>query len=211
MVITYHTGECIKTTAGDTTLVFGPVSKQSKNLKPTNFGADIACISRRHPDMSGVEQVSRGGKEPFVVDGPGEYEAGSVSLVGFQTMSGYEKGEYINTVYHVLFDGISLLYAGALSDGNLPGQLLEDVDEIDVLFVPIGGGGVLDPAQAQKLAVLLEAKIVVPIHWDGVGAKGALETFLKEAGAEDVKTIEKLTIKPKDVSGKSGEVVALKA
>ncbi|MHB1086252.1 MAG: hypothetical protein ACYCZ0_00710, partial [Minisyncoccota bacterium] len=38
MILTFHEGACIKASAGDTTIVFSPVSKASKNFKPVNFG-----------------------------------------------------------------------------------------------------------------------------------------------------------------------------
>ena len=47
-------------------------------------------------------------------------------------------------------------------------------------------------AEAQKLAVKLEAKIVIPILYDAKIRK----QFLVEAGEEDTKPVEKLTIKP---------------
>src|SRR3972149_2295437 len=74
LILTYHDGACVRASAGDTTLVFGPVSKDSKHFKPTNFGADVAFVSFNHPDMNGVEEAGRGDKQPFVVLGPGEYE-----------------------------------------------------------------------------------------------------------------------------------------
>ena len=197
--------------AGDTTLVFSPISKNSKQLKPTNFGADIVFVSTNHPDMNGIEQVARGDKEPFVVGGPGEYEIGSVFASGFLTHSQYGGKELTNTVYTVVFDGITAVYLGALSDTKLPNEVIEDVDTIDVLFVPIGGDGVLSASEAQHLAVYLEAKIVIPIHYGAIGEKDALKRFLKEAGAEGAAALEKLTIKPKDVADKSGEVVVLSA
>ena len=72
MILTFHEGACIRASAGDTTLVFGPVSKSSKNFKPTNFGADVAFLSLNHPDMNGSEEAGRGEKQPFVISGPGE-------------------------------------------------------------------------------------------------------------------------------------------
>jgi L-ascorbate metabolism protein UlaG (beta-lactamase superfamily) len=76
-----------------------------------------------------------------------------------------------------------------------------------VLIVPVGGEGVLDPAAAQKLAVKLEARIVIPILFDDK----SLKQFLKEAGAEGTKSVDKLTIKKKDVADKENEVVVLSA
>jgi len=194
----------MKVTAGDTTLVFGPVSKKSQDLKPTNFGADVAFISLNHPDMNGSEEAGRGDKQPFVISGPGEYELMGLTAAGFPTKSSYGGEERINTAYSVIFDGLSLFYMGALSETALPNELLE-LDSPDILVIPVGGEGVLTPSDAQKLAVKLEAQIVIPILADDK----ALKTFLKESGAEGTRAEEKFTVKPKDVVGKENEVVVL--
>lgn len=204
MILTYHTGACIRASAGDTTLVFGPVSKDSKNFKPTNFGADIAFIPLNNPDMNGSEEAGRGDKQPFVISGPGEYEVKDMTAAGFPAGSKYGGTPLTNTVYSVLLDGLSVLYLGALGDLDLPAEVLE-MDSPDVLIIPVGGNGALSPAEAQKLAVKLEAKIVIPILYD----EKSLKQFLKEAGEEGTKAVEKLTIKPKDVAGKESEVVVL--
>jgi len=204
MILTYHGAFCVKASAGDTTVVFGPVSKQSRDFKPTNFGADIAFISTNHPDMNGADEASRGDRKAFVISGPGEYEIKEISAFGFPAKSLYG-GEHINTIYSIKFDGLNVMYLGALGDGTLPKEVLE-MDEPDVLIVPVGADGTLTAAEAQKMAVNLEAKIVIPIGYDDK----SLKQFLKEAGAEGVKPEEKLTIKPKDVAGKENEVVVLK-
>lgn len=206
MIITFHEGGCIRASAGDTTLVFGPVSKKSKNFKPTNFGTDVAFISLNNADMNGVEEAARGDKQPFVISGPGEYEVQGITCAGFPSQSLYGKDDKINTVYAVEFDGLSVLYLGALSNAELPKEVLE-MDAPDILITPISGEGTLSPSEAQKLAVKLEAKIVIPIFT----SDKALKTFLKEAGAEDVRPTDKLTLKPKDVVGKENEVVVLSA
>ncbi|MDO8562000.1 MAG: MBL fold metallo-hydrolase [bacterium] len=204
MIITFHEGSCVRVSAGDTTLVLGPVSKQSKNFKPTNFGADVAFVSLNHADMNGVEESGRGDKQPFAVMGPGEYEVKDVTVSGFGTKSSYGGGEKINTIYALEFDGLSVLYLGALGETNLPGDVLE-MDSPDILIIPVGGNGVLSPAEAQKLSVKLEAKIIIPILYD----EKTLKQFLKEAGEEKAKPVEKLTLKPRDVVGKENEVVVL--
>src|SRR3989344_683040 len=203
MILTFHEGACIRAQAGDTTLVFGPVSKQSKNFKPTNFGADVAFISFNHPDMNGSEEAGRGEKQPLIISGPGEYEVKDVTAAAFPSGSKYGGAALTNTVYSVHFDGLSLMYLGALGDLDLPADVLE-MDSPDILIIPVGGSGALSPAEAQKLAVKLEAKIVIPVLFDDK----SLKQFLKEVG-EDVKPVEKLTVKPRDVVGKESEVVVL--
>lgn len=205
MILTYHDGFCVRASAGDTTIVFGPVSKASKNFKPTNFGADVAFVSLNDPDMNGIAEAGRGDKQPFFVIGAGEYEIKDISAFGFESSSEYGGSKKINTLYSVLFDGLTVLYAGAVGTTELPKDISE-MDSPDILIVPVGGNGALSPAEAQKLAVNLEAKIVIPIGYD----EKSLKQFLKEAGAEDVKPEEKLTIKKKDIAGKENEVVVLK-
>jgi len=204
MILTFHEGACIRAAAGETTLVFGPISKQSKNFKPTNFGADVAFIPLNHPDTNGAEEAGRGEKQPFVISGPGEYEVKEITVAGFSAGSKYGGEPRINTIYSVSFDGMSLLYLGALGDLDLPGDVLE-MDSPDVLIVPIGGAGSLSASEAQKLAVKLEAKIIIPVLYD----EKSLKQFLKEAGEEGTKPVDKLTIKPRDLAGKENEVVVL--
>ncbi len=207
MVISYGRAEAIKVVFGDTTLAFNPISKKSK-LKATSFGADIALISINHPDMNGSEQVSRGDKQAFVVDGPGEYEVGGVTIKGIQSKSSYD-GDKLNTVYMVTLEGMRLCFLGAMGSNELSTELKEALENIDILFVPIGGDGVFSPSDAHQMAVKLEAHIVIPIHYGEIGKKDALKTFLKEEGHEGIKTIDKLSVKRKDVESKEGEVIVL--
>lgn len=204
MVITYHGRECFKVSFGDTTLAFNPISKKSK-LTGAKFGADVAFVSINHPDFNGVEQVTYGDREPFVVKGPGEYEIGDVTARGFGVPTTYEKKPMVNTVYQVRLEGINIVFLGAQSEA-LDAKILEAIDDVDILFVPIGGGDVLDVPAASALGVKLEARLVIPMHYDDK----ALKAFLKEEGAEGTKPTDKLTIKKKDVSVMSGEIVVLK-
>jgi L-ascorbate metabolism protein UlaG (beta-lactamase superfamily) len=208
MIISYHGGEFIKIVFGDTTLAFNAPSKDSK-LKSSRFGADIAFTSLNHVDMNGGEELSRGEKNPFVVMGPGEYEVGGVFSIGIPTRSTYGGSEKINTLYSVQFEGMNIIYAGALCDPDFNKDALDDIESVDILFLPIGGEGVFNPSEAMKFANSLEAKIIIPIHYAGIGEKDALKTFLKEASSEGTKAIDKYTIKKKDISESNGVVVVL--
>lgn len=211
MVITHHGGQCFKVTFGDLTLVFDPVSK-SGTLPGVRFGADVALVSRNHPDMNGVAEVAYGEKIPFAITGPGEYERAGVTVQGFLTKSEYglKKGEgaATNTMYAVDLEDMNLVFLGALSDPKLPPEAREAIDDIDILFVPVGGDGVLSPKAAHDLAVSLEPRIIIPMHWSGMGEGKALEAFLKEEGGTAEKT-EKLTIKKKDAAGKDGAIIVI--
>jgi L-ascorbate metabolism protein UlaG (beta-lactamase superfamily) len=169
--------------------------------------------------MNGVEEVSFGGKEPFAITGPGEYEHSGITVQGFLTKSEYglakNQDEAMNTVYAVSLEGMTLVHLGALNDPMLSQEAREAIDEIDVLFLPVGGDGVLDAAKAAKLAVTLEPRIIIPMHWSGMGlelnSKGiskSLDAYLKEDGGTAEK-VEKLTLKKKDAAEKDGAIIVI--
>lgn len=208
MIITYHGADFFKVSFGNTTIAVNPISKDSK-LKSTKFGSDITLVSLNSPEHNGADITSRGDKESFLIKGPGEYEVSEVFIKGFLSKSNYDGEERINTIYTVSLEGINLCFLGALGDKDISAETKEAIDGIDILFVPIGGDGVLEPAVAQKLAVQFEPKLIIPSHYGDVGVANSLKMFLKEAGEESVKPIDKLTIKKKDLDGKEGEVVVL--
>ena len=206
MVISYAGGECFKVSQGDLTIAFNPPAKGS-TLASSKFGADIALVSLNHEDFNGVENAAFGERSPFVIEGPGEYEIKGTAVRGFGGQTTYDKRQTINTIYSVAVEGMNLCFLGALGSAELPASAKQELDDIDVLFLPVGGKDVLDHAAAYKLAVGLGPKVIIPMHYDA----GSLKAFLKEAGAEGTKAEERLTIKKKDLDGKEAEVVVLQA
>lgn len=208
MVITFLGGEFVKLQFGDLTLACNPVSKDSK-LASSRFGADIALVSMAHADFNGAENLEFGEKKPFVISGPGEYETKDVFVRGFKSPSKYDGKDRLNTIYYLTLDGMKLCFLGALGSFDVEAEAKEALEDIDVLFLPIGGDGVLDAAAAYKLAVQLEPKVVIPMHYGDIGSKDALKTFLKEGGNDKVAAVDKFTVKKKDLDGKNVEIVVL--
>ncbi len=205
MVITYHGVGFVKVQFSDITIAVNPIAKESKHRSP-KFGADIGIVSLDHPDCNGVPQLAYGGKEPFLIQGPGEYEVKGVFIKGFPGVSHYGGKEIMNTIYAVSLEGMNLCFLGALEDPALEGKTKEALDAVDILFVPIGGEGVLSSQVAYKLSVSLEPKIIVPIFFEG---KSALDAFKKEGGVTTSEPVEKLTVKRRDLESKGGEIVVL--
>jgi len=204
MVITHHGGQCFKVSFGDTTIAFDPIAKNSK-LPSVKFGADAAFISLNHPNFNGADQAAHSTKEPYVVQGPGEYEIGDVTARGYGVKTTYEGVERYNTIYQVRLEDINMIFLGAISSADIDPKILGELGDIDILFLPIGGGDVLDVPAASKLAVKLEAKLIIPMHYD----KSALSAFLKEIGVDSQSAVDKLTIKKKDILEMEGEVRVL--
>lgn len=210
MIITYYGLQFFKIQQGDLTIGYNPVSKKSgSSLKQIRFGSDIALVSLDHHDFNGIENLTHGEKEPFVVAGPGEYERHGVSVHGYLTKTQYGgKGERLNTVYTVSLDGVKLCFLGPLDDASLSEEIQEEIGNPDILFVPIGDADVLSPTEAYKLSLALEPKVIIPMHYAPSG-NGTLKKFLKEAGAEKAELLPKLTVKKKEIEEKEGEVIVL--
>ena len=206
MIITHYGREHFKLQVGDVTVAINPVSKDGKG-KVAKYGADVTLITTNHPDYNGAEQTEHGGKIPFVIKDAGEYEVNNIFIKGFGTETTLTEGKkekvYQNISYVFVIDGIRVTFLGALSTLLKP-EHKEIIDETDVLFIPVGHDTfLLNPYDAQKTAVSLEPKLIIPMDYD----EQSLPIFLKEAGAEKVDPVEKLTIKKKDIEGKLSEVI----
>lgn len=206
MIITYLGKQFFKVQQGEMVFAFNPISKKSKLDSSSRFGAEIAFISVNHPDFNGVEQLSHGDKTPFVIDSPGEYEIKDIFIKSIQSFTRISGEQKINSTFILTIDGITMLFLGAFSEKDLSKEIRESIEGVDVLFLPCGGGDVLDAKNAAKIAAVLEAKIIIPMDYD----KESLKVFLKEVGTENPEIVDKLTLKRKDLEGKENYVIVLK-
>lgn len=203
MIVTYQGGGCIKINYGDFSLAYNPPKKLDTGKVP-RFGANIALISTHLDSVNGPENVEYNSVKPFVIDGPGNYEVSGLSIEGISSFVEFDKNNYINTVYKTELDGIKLVFLGLATDESLTPEFRGKVGTTDIVFIPLDHEE-LTAQMAYKIAVSTDASIIIPIGQDAKKIKD----FLKEAGQEGV-TMDKLTIKKKDLVGKTGEVVVLK-
>jgi L-ascorbate metabolism protein UlaG (beta-lactamase superfamily) len=207
MIITYFGKQFFKIQQGETVISFNPVSKSSKTGINAHFGSDIALVTTNHPDYNGIEQLSHGEREPFVINGPGDYEIKEIFVRGVMSDTLLDDKKYINTIYIFSVDNINIVFLGALTNGEISKEAREAIGSPDILFIPIGGKGLLDAKSAAKLGSSLEPKMIIPMDYDDV----SLKIFLKEAGEEKALVVDKLTLKIKDLENKEGDVVVLSA
>jgi hypothetical protein len=205
MVITYFGKQYVKLTLGDLTIALNPPSKTSKALpKASRFGADIALISLNHPDYNGVETVTLGDKEPFVLDSAGSYEVRELFFTGAPSSVLVEDKEYINTVFGFELDSIKIAYLGAAYDEKkFSSEAKEIAGGADLLFIAIGQ----DPSLAYKTATSCNPNVIIPMDY----TPETLARFLKEGGQEKNESLDKATLKRRDLDGKDGFIMILAA
>lgn len=199
MVITWYGQNCFKIQSGDTVIITDPYSKET-GLPAPRFRADIVIKSHCHSHLQS-ESIP---DNPFVVDGPGEYEIKGVRIRGVEThhdsVSGKERG--LNTAYIIEIEGMILCHLGDFGEEKIRGETLEAIGTIDMLFVPIGGRLVINSKEASKIIQEIEPRIVIPMGYKIPGLKisaDPIEPFLKEMGIRSSHEEERLTIKKKDI------------
>lgn len=177
---------------GKTSTVVTDPYDSSVGFKFPKVEANIVTISHGHADHSNRGGV---GGAPRVIDGPGEYEIGGVSIFGIATYhddkQGSERGP--NTVYVITIESVNVCHLGDLGH-KLSEEQVGEIGSVDVLLTPVGGVYSLTPALAAEVVSELEPKIVIPMHYQVPGLNsatfGALERvdeFIKEVGVEPIK------------------------
>jgi L-ascorbate metabolism protein UlaG (beta-lactamase superfamily) len=190
MEITWLGHSCFRIRGREATVVCDPCPPSTgyQYGKPT---ADIVTISSTNPDHNYVKGIA--GK-PTVLTSAGEYEISGAFITGIPTDNG--KAATANIAFVVEMEDIKVVHLGALSHTPTAEQV-EDMVGCDVLLVPVGGKDSLDGAKAAEVVALLEASLVVPMHYKTDAHDGGLHTaerFLKEMQVASVDPQTKLQI-----------------
>ena len=178
-----------------TSLVTDPYDT-SVGLKFPKVDADIVTVSHGHGDHNAKDLVSG---DPFVIDGPGEYEIKGVKIIGVASFHDEKEGKErgLNTIYNIKIDGINVCHMGDFGQKSLTSEQQEVLGNVDVLLVPTGGVYTIDAQAAAEISASLEPKIVIPMHFldqESTIKIDPVEKFLKEIGSEVVKPEPKLSI-----------------
>ncbi|MDI7276422.1 MAG: MBL fold metallo-hydrolase, partial [Anaerolineae bacterium] len=159
--------------------------------------AEICTISHEHPDHNNHRAV---GNDAVFFRSPGEYERAGIFVFGVATFhdrrNGRDRGR--NTAFLIEGDGLSVCHLGDL--GHVPAQSqVEQLHAPDVLFIPVGGSGTLNAAEAAEVVGLLSPRLVIPMHYQLPGLKMRLDPvtrFLHEMGVSKVTPQESLRVTP---------------
>lgn len=225
MQIVWHGQSCFQVIAENAkkekiTVVIDPFDEKL-GLKIPSLKADILLITHQHSDHNNKAAVDGSPASPagklFLIEGPGEYEIKGVSVQGIPAFhdnsQGKERGGM--TIYTIGAEEMRLCHLGDLGQKELTDEQVEEIGEIDILFIPVGSPGhSLDAKGASEIIGQIEPRIVIPMHYKLPGIKPELEPvdkFLKIMAVEKTEPQEKLTIKQKDLPEEETKIVVLKA
>ena len=189
MDINWYGLSCLRIREGGVTILCDPYDK-SIGITMPKVRADIVTISH---EQAGHNAIDRATGDPKVIAGPGEYETHNVFITGATTYHRKQSpsANERNVIFFFDFGGLIVGHLGDLGE-VLSQSAVDDMKlgEIDILFVPVGGGSTLDATHAVEVVSVFEPKIVIPMHYQHPGLTTSLaeqlepvDKFLKEFGA----------------------------
>lgn len=130
----------------------------------TEVAADVVLLSHGHHDHNAVDTIPG---SPRVIDQSGVYDLGDgVTLTAVEAChdeeGGAKRGKTL--LFRLLAEELNVMHLGDL--GHVPTQeQLRKLGAADVLMVPVGGHFTIDAPTAMKVAELLQARVVLPMHY----------------------------------------------
>ncbi len=125
--------------------------------------AGIVTVSHQHFDHNAVENVPG---RPVIVQEEGLHSLGEIKITGIpsyhDTVKGNQRGK--NIIFTIEAEGLRICHLGDLGHVLNPGQV-EQIGEVDVLLIPVGGYFTIDAGTAVKVVEQLKPKIAVPMHY----------------------------------------------
>ncbi|NNJ09929.1 MBL fold metallo-hydrolase [Chloroflexales bacterium ZM16-3] len=216
--VQYLGHSCFRLRGRDGTVLCDPYSR-SIGMDLGRPSAHIITVSHDHPDHNFVAGVKPLREKAFVIDGPGEYEVSGVLITGVRTAHDTNKGadRGFNTVFVIHLDDVVFCHLGDLGHELTQAQL-EEIGNVDVLFVPVGGGETIGPAEANNVISQIEPKIAVPMHFASAQLSFEydllpLEKFTHERGIKEIVPVDKLSVTTANLPPESEDtrVVILRA
>ncbi len=206
MEITWYGLSCFRITERKLATIVTDPFAPTVGLGDVKLKAEVTTVSH---DADGHNYVRAVPGTEHVLDGPGEYEIGGVFITGIPTPS--KNGAFNNSVFVFDYDGVTVAHLGDI--GSVPTQKqIEDLELVNILLVPVGGGTSLSAAGAAELVSMIEPNIVIPMHYDTPGLKielDGVDRFLKEMGVADPKQEASLKINSANDLPEQSEVVLL--
>jgi L-ascorbate metabolism protein UlaG (beta-lactamase superfamily) len=172
MHTTWYGQSAYALTDGATTVFIDPFHRMAAQIArrwdyPEIAGVDahLLLVTHEHADHNGVEAI--GGAPAVVRSTAGTHASPVGDVVGVASehdeVAGTQRGP--NTLYAFDFGGLRVAHLGDLGQAALRPEQIAALGDVDLLFVPAGGGPVLDAERAAAVVAALSPSIVVPMHY----------------------------------------------
>jgi L-ascorbate metabolism protein UlaG (beta-lactamase superfamily) len=206
MTITWFGLSSFKLVGKDITIITDPFDSKT-GLSPVRGGADVVVCS--NPKVEWANNLSSITGQPFVINGPGEYDIKGSFIMG-AAAENKELGS--NTIYSIELEDVRVAFFGIFNQPELTDEQKQVLEGADIVLIPVGGGKeFLDYELAAKISTKLEPYFIVPHSYKTQGLNIKLENldkFMKEMGGKPTE-MDKISVKKKDFATDTTSVIVL--
>lgn len=199
-----------QTSEGEVTVVTDPYDNATGLRFPRTLEANVVLVTHDEEDANNLSAIAG---TPKVIDMPGEFEVRNVFMFGIDAPLKREvKGKHIsNCLFRIESEGIHIAHLGSL-DRALSDKELQELENIDILMIPVGGGTVLTPKLAAEVIAQIEPRVVIPMTYELPNLKESLQplsVFLKEMAGVKREELNKYKVARKDLPEEDMMIVIL--
>jgi L-ascorbate metabolism protein UlaG (beta-lactamase superfamily) len=178
-----------------------------------DVSAGLLLVTHEHVDHNAAEVI--GGSPQILRSTAGTFDSpiGEVIAIASEhdDAAGTKRGP--NTIFCFALEGLRLCHFGDFGQAELRVEQRQAIGDVDVLFLPVGGGATTGGEPAAAIVRTLRPRLVVPMHFrtDAVNFLDSPDAFLEALGAR-VDRIAGNELEPEPHVGTAGEpTVALLA
>jgi L-ascorbate metabolism protein UlaG (beta-lactamase superfamily) len=180
--IRWHGHACFEI-KNDVTLVTDPHDGKSIGIPAPTVLGDIILVSHDHYDHNSVKTVEKEGSK--VVTDSRKRNISDIEIFGVGSFHDEAKGAKrgSNIMYKFTIDEIKFCHLGDLGH-DIDDDVVKEISDVDILFVPIGGTFTVDDKQAWNVINKINPKIIVPMHYKIGGLSlpiAGIDPFLEQA------------------------------
>jgi L-ascorbate metabolism protein UlaG (beta-lactamase superfamily) len=179
--IRWHGHSCWEIT-NEITLVTDPHDGRSIGIPAPSVQGDIILVSHNHYDHNSVKSVEKEDSK-IILDGR-KRTIDNVTIKGIESFhdetGGAKRGN--NIMFKFEMDDIKFCHLGDLGH-DLDDKAIENIGEVDVLFIPVGGTFTVDDKQAWNIIKKIKPKIIIPMHYKIGGLSlpiSGIDAFLEQ-------------------------------
>ncbi len=197
MELQYYGGNCIRINTKEASIVIDD-NLEVLGLKSITKSDDIV-LRTTYQDKQDKQEV-------LTIAQPGEYEVSKVAIQGIPARAHMdEEGKQTATIFKLTTPEMRIAVVGHIHP-DLGEAELEAIGTVDLLVIPVGGGGyTLDATGALQVIKKIEPKVIVPVHYADAKIKyevpqAELADVLKNLSMEVHETVPKLKLKASDLT-----------
>jgi len=199
--ITWHGHSCFSFRDGEGRVVVIDPFDETVGYQPLRLWADVVLVTHDHFDHNNVKSTLPIDRSYTVVDSTGTIRAHGLVFKGVLAAHDNQEGRIhgLTRMYVWTMGGITLAHVGDLGQRTLTDEQKAILQNVDILFVPVGGFVTLDADGARRIVDDVHPHGVFPMHYGRVEVRfyplDRVDPFLKLFSPSQVHEVKGSSLK----------------